>query len=49
VGKVTSESVEARDLIGRELGGVREEVLEANGLIVSTIVEKLVKQLERRE
>lgn len=45
----TSERVEARDLIGREFGGIREELLEANGLIVSAIVEELVEKLEGRQ
>ena len=45
----TSERVEARDLIGREEGGIGEELLEANGVVVAAIVEELVEQLERRE
>lgn len=47
--KCTSERVEASDLIGRELGGIGEELLEANSLIVPAIVEELVKQLECRQ
>ena len=47
--RVTSERVEAGDLVGRELRWIREELLEPNGLVVSAIVEKLVEELERRQ
>lgn len=45
----TSKRVEAGDLVGRKLSGISEELLEANGLIVATIIEEFVEKLIRRE
>lgn len=46
---ITSKVVEAGDLIGRELGGIGEELLEANGVDVASIFEELVEEFEGRE
>lgn len=47
--RYTSERIEAGDLIGREEGGIGEELLEADGVVVAAVFEKLVEELERRE
>lgn len=44
--KRTSKRIEASDLIRRKVSRIGEEVLEANGLGIPTIVEKLVEELK---
>lgn len=45
----TTEGVEAGDEVGREAIGIGEEGLEADGLVVTAVVEELVKELEGGE